>query len=144
MRRRPPRSTRTGTLFPYTTLFRSTDTAKSAFDTTTTQSDKTTLEVGVGSSNDVRSQGKVKSYKVLSQECTDKGCQAELEVSVEKLEYKSKTVNLKRDSISVVATGRLRNSKTADQLRQTVTDRSEEPRVVKACVSTCKCEWSRY
>src|SRR3546814_18083619 len=67
------------------TVTENTDTAKSAFDTTTTQYDKTTLEVGVGSSNYVRSQGNVKSYKVLSQECTDTDSNAELEVSVEKL-----------------------------------------------------------
>ncbi len=107
----------------YDTVTENTDTAKSAFDTTTAESGKTTLEIGVGSSNDVRSQGKVKSYKVLSQECTDKRCEAVLEVSIEKFEYKSKTAKLERDSISVVATGRLRNSKTAAQLRQAVTDK---------------------
>jgi curli biogenesis system outer membrane secretion channel CsgG len=100
-----------------------TDTARSAFDTTTATSGKTTVEIGVGSSNDVHSQGKVKSYKVISQECSDKRCEAVLEVSIEKFEYKSKTAKLERDSISVVATGRLRNSKTALQLRQAVTDK---------------------
>jgi curli biogenesis system outer membrane secretion channel CsgG len=105
------------------TLTENTDTAKSAFDTTTATSGKTTVEIGVGSSNDVRSQGKVKSYKVISQECTDKRCEAVLEVSIEKFEYKSKTAKLERDSISVVATGRLRNSKTAVQLRQAITDK---------------------
>ncbi|HWK71824.1 MAG TPA: CsgG/HfaB family protein [Burkholderiaceae bacterium] len=116
------KETREGGIF-HDTVTDNTDTAKSAFDNTTATSGKTALEIGVGSSNEVRSQGKVKSYKVLSQECTDKGCQAELEVAIEKFEYKSKAAKLERDSISVVATGRLRNSKTAAQLRQAVTDK---------------------
>ncbi|MGB3290211.1 MAG: CsgG/HfaB family protein [Burkholderiaceae bacterium] len=116
------KETKEGGIF-HDTVTGNTETAKSAFDNTTATSGKTALEIGVGSSNEVRSQGKVKSYKVISQECTDKGCQAELEVSIEKFEYQSKVAKLERDSISVVATGRLRNSKTAAQLRQAVTDK---------------------
>src|SRR3546814_10495856 len=49
MIRRPPRSTRTDTLFPYTTLFRSEDTDGSeAITSVTVTIDAGTLELGAG------------------------------------------------------------------------------------------------
>lgn len=83
-------------------------------------SSKTTLEAGIGGTTDVRSQGKVKRYNVVKQECTDKGCTVELSVTIEKFEYKSKEPKLERDSIAVVTTGRLRNSASAAQIRELV------------------------
>src|SRR5690606_16026066 len=53
------KETREGGIF-HDTVTDNTDTAKSAFDNTTATSGKTALEIGVGSSNEVRSQGKVK------------------------------------------------------------------------------------
>lgn len=86
-------------------------------------SSKTTVEAGVGSTNDVRAQGKVKSYSVVKQECGGKGCMVELSVTVEKFEYQAKTPKLNRDSIAIVTTGRLRQSALAGDLRQSVMDK---------------------
>ncbi|WP_368640142.1 CsgG/HfaB family protein [Castellaniella ginsengisoli] len=84
---------------------------------------RTTIEAGIGSENRVTSQGKVKGYKVIKQACENKGCEVDLEVTVEKIEFKSKAPQAKRDSIVVVATGRLRKSANADRLRQALTDK---------------------
>lgn len=87
-------------------------------------SSKTTVEAGVGSTNDVRAQGKVKGYSVVKQECGgSKGCMVELSVTIEKFEYKEKSPKLDRDSIAVVATGKLRTSALSADLRQSVTDK---------------------
>jgi len=87
-------------------------------------SSKTTVEAGVGSTNDVRAQGKIKGYSVVKQECGgSKGCMVELSVTIEKFEYKPKTPKLDRDSIAVVTTGKLRQSALANDLRQSVTDK---------------------
>ncbi|WP_459617951.1 CsgG/HfaB family protein [Bordetella sp. 2513F-2] len=86
-------------------------------------SSKTTVEAGIGSTNDVRAQGKVKGYSVVKQECGgSKGCMVELSVTIEKFEYKARTPKLDRDSIAVVTTGKLRSSRLAADLRQSVTD----------------------
>ncbi len=84
---------------------------------------RTTIEAGIGSENRVTSQGKVKHYKVIKQACENKGCEVDLEVTVEKVEFKSKAPQAQRDSIAVVATGRLRKSANADRLRQALTDK---------------------
>jgi curli biogenesis system outer membrane secretion channel CsgG len=86
-------------------------------------SSKTTVEAGVGSTNDVRAQGKVKRYSVVKQECGGKGCTVELSVTVEKFEYHAKGPKLNRDSIAIVTTGRLRQSALAGDLRQSVMDK---------------------
>jgi Rieske Fe-S protein len=86
-------------------------------------SSKTTLEAGVGSTNDVRSQGKVKSYSVVKQVCTEKGCTVDLSVSIEKIEFQNTDQKLKRDSIAVLTVGRLRNSDIAVALRRSVTEK---------------------
>jgi hypothetical protein len=84
---------------------------------------KTTVESGVGSTNDVRAQGKVKGYSVVKQECGgSKGCMVELSVTIEKFDYHAKSPKLRRDSIAVLSTGRLRQSALAAALRQSVTD----------------------
>src|SRR5690606_10612415 len=99
------------------------DTSTTSAELTASGSSRKTFEAGIGSTNDVQSSGKVTSYEVLSQACTDKGCEVQLSVSVEKLEFKSKTAGIERDSIAVVTTGRLRNGKTATQLREAITDK---------------------
>jgi len=86
-------------------------------------SSRTTIEAGMGSENRVASQGKVKGYKVLKQSCEAKGCQVDLEVTVEKIEFQSKAPQARRDSIAIVTTGRMRRSAHADQLRQSLTDK---------------------
>ncbi|WP_323018222.1 CsgG/HfaB family protein [Castellaniella sp.] len=84
---------------------------------------RTTVEAGMSSENRVTSQGKVKGYKVLKQSCENKGCEVDLEVTVEKTEFQSKAPQAKRDSIAIVTTGRLRKTANADQLRQSLTDK---------------------
>ena len=84
---------------------------------------RTVIEAGVGSENRVVSEGKVKGYKVVQQSCAAKGCEVDLEVTVEKIVFSSKAPQAQRDSIAVVATGRLRKSASADHLRQALTDK---------------------
>ncbi|WP_143218563.1 CsgG/HfaB family protein [Achromobacter xylosoxidans] len=87
-------------------------------------SSKTTVEAGVGSTNDVRAQGKVKGYSVTKQECGgSKGCMVELSVTIEKFEYQAKSPKLERDSIAIVTTGKLRRSALSADMRQSVTDK---------------------
>src|SRR3546814_20820117 len=52
MIRRPPRSTRTDTLFPYTTLFRSADAHAVSLRREQLSTDKANLETGAGTSAD--------------------------------------------------------------------------------------------
>lgn len=100
-----------------------TKTNSGAAQVTASGSTKTTVEAGMGSATDVSSQGKVKSYRVIQQKCEDKRCEVDLEVTVEKFDFKPKTAKLERDSIAVVTTGKLRNNRNADQLRQAITDK---------------------
>jgi curli biogenesis system outer membrane secretion channel CsgG len=86
-------------------------------------SSKTTIEAGMGSATDISSQGKVKRYRVLRQECGDKRCEVELEVIIEKFDFKPPSAQISRDSIVVMTTGKLRASGNADQLRQAILDR---------------------
>lgn len=100
-----------------------TKTTSGAAQVTTSGSTKTTIEAGVGSSTDVSSRGKVKGYKVIAQKCEDKRCEVDLEVTIDKFDFKPKTAKLERDSIAVVTTGKLRNNRHSDQLRQALTDK---------------------
>src|SRR3546814_14430216 len=111
MIRRPPRSTRTDTLFPYTTLFRS------------VRDDNTVEQVPV--SIGARRRGDVEIVDGLA--VGDR-------VVVEG------TVKL-RPGVSVV------EHAAATPVQPVATDgpgRSEERRVGKECVSTCRSRWSPY
>src|SRR3546814_12262445 len=101
MIRRPPRSTRTDTLFPYTTLFRSIANHK----------------------------GEVVSNKVI-QKTIEEVIQAE----DKKCPYSDQQL------VKVLA------KRGFEIARRTVTKyrRSEDRRVGKACVSTCRSRWSAY
>src|SRR3546814_18771728 len=107
MIRRPPRSTRTDTLFPYTTLFRSPDPVANPCDPTSV------AIVGFCSDNRFN--------------------------SVPKTQY---TLNLDYvlpldDKIGKISFG----GRLYHQSSVALTDRSEERRVGKECVSTCRSRW---
>src|SRR3546814_11218712 len=100
MIRRPPRSTRTDTLFPYTTLFRSAGQARVAFED---------RQVRLG--------------------------QRHLQVVEHGAEERPVARHL-RESFAAIR---------IDTMLQRVADaRSEERRVGKECVSTCRSRWSPY
>src|SRR3546814_13170064 len=109
MIRRPPRSTRTDTLFPYTTLFRSRLEGGLAV--------RGTEDVfGLGSS--LRMNAAHEIDEPLDRLPLRLLCQPEA---------------LQRLAIGAIGIGKF------DDLR-----RSEERRVGKACVSTCRSRWSPY
>src|SRR3546814_12810808 len=98
MIRRPPRSTRTDTLFPYTTLFRS----KVAF-------------TGGGLSGQKVYETAASGLKKVS------------------LELGGKSPNIVFDDCVM-----------DDAVKGAISGRSEERRVGKECVSTCRSRWSPY
>src|SRR3546814_11959507 len=106
MRRRPPRSTRTDTLCPYTTLFRSHPDAGK-----TTLTEKLLLFAGA-----IQIAGSVKARKASRHASSD---WMEIE---------------KQRGISVASS----------VMQMEYRDRSEERRVGKECVSTCRSRWSPY
>src|SRR3546814_14575351 len=101
MIRRPPRSTRTDTLFPYTTLFRS-----------------------VAKSSDVP----LVTLKLVIDggDAADPSGQAG------------------RGDIAAALALKGAGGHSADELAQAIAARSEERRVGKECVSTCRSRWSPY
>src|SRR3546814_12913961 len=106
MIRRPPRSTRTDTLFPYTTLFRSTF-AHCPEDL-----------LGL------RTQGPARSPRLL--------CQSQL----------GQVLQAAKQERTVPASTQV--PRDAVQIDHAITRRSEERRVGKECVSTCRSRWSPY
>src|SRR3546814_12544845 len=135
MRRRPPRSKRTDTLFPYTTLFRSGET------------------VLVRGSRDQNWYGNASlTYRVDSRSSIDTAVYANyFDASGNRLDvlnlgafasyYRLVTRNLQA-SASVGL-----DSAKADDLDAVINamgQRSEERRVGKECVSTCRSRWSPY
>src|SRR3546814_13488807 len=102
MRRRPPRSTRTDTRFPYTTLFRS---FRSLGDG----------QVDFGSIFSKMAQYDYDGWAVLEWEC----CLKDPEQGA-------------REGASFIS----------DHIIQVAGHRSEERRVGKECVSTCRSRWS--
>src|SRR3546814_14831560 len=124
MIRRPPRSTRTDTLFPYTTLFRSSQCGCQCDAADTLKSrqpldDQIVEAVGVDPVDDEAVRPPLADTPPVDH------CLAKGEIGG----------RLDRD----MATS------AAEQLRlQEPRDRSEERRVGKECVSTCRSRWSPY
>src|SRR3546814_19122312 len=109
MIRRPPRSTRTDTLFPYTTLFRS---------------------------------NKASATQIDDEEAKRKSIQSvEIGVSVLKVLADAEGPQRLRD---IAAVSGLSRSQAHRYLLSYVNTRSEERRVGKECVSTCRSRWSPY
>src|SRR3546814_12998107 len=109
MRRRPPRSTRTDTLFPYTTLFRSLREIRPIDADPGRPRDRGQVDGVIG-----RSAGRKQA---------DDGVDDRLFIDAQ----------AQWPIIVAIPT----------DMRQTV-DRSEERRVGKECVSTCRSRWSPY
>src|SRR3546814_14968816 len=127
MRRRPPRSTRPDTLFPYTTLFRSIGNIwlRRTIDLTAEQAAKGgTLSIGVIDDLDMSF---VNGHPVGN----SFGWSEERHYGVP-----AALLRAGRNEILVVAS----NSWGAGGF----SSRSEERRAGKECVSTCRSRWSRY
>src|SRR3546814_13130679 len=124
MIRRPPRSTRTDTLFPYTTLFRSTD--EEAFRVSDVENrsrkDITDWERGIEYSRAL-----AEFYNGSQNEMAE-----HLKISRSWLSRLLDVVRLPEAIIAAFAD------------RHDITVRSEERRVGKECVSTCRSRWSPY
>src|SRR3546814_19417884 len=123
MLRRPPRSTRTDTLFPYTTLFRSTGGGQPG------DSGRLLLASGeiVAITNTIKGDGPDGIIHVPG------GDSAALKVGIAgKLE------------IDWERRHRLMRMHTCLHLLSALVPRSEERRVGKECVSRCSSWWSRY
>src|SRR3546814_15769136 len=118
MIRRPPRSTRTDTLFPYTTLFRS-----NGMDT---------FNAGV-QYNDFKG--------TVAADISDNVALADYLVSLGQAESDERVVGFR------IASGENRATPVTDvslvaYLLRSAEFRSEERRVGKECVSTCRSRWS--
>src|SRR3546814_17462285 len=116
MIRRPPRSTRTDTLFPYTTLFRSIKARHAAQNSCLAKTNtcpvwQWKLSTAAGDRHFVRTCDRF-------------------------LPSLSRT--------SYFGTGDAREPATDRSISSTPDSRSEERRVGKECVSTCRSRWSQY
>src|SRR3546814_14711100 len=119
MRRRPPRSTRTATLFPYTTLFRSVLTRRAY--AVELRHDRRKLVIGVVDAERLAAADRtvLRQFRHDAVEC--------LEAAAGDTEWRCRL-----PSFAVEA---------EDSFHET---RSEERRVGKECVSTCRSRWSAY
>src|SRR3546814_14290905 len=123
MIRRPPRSTRTDTLFPYTTLFRSPDwSTKSSINF----NNATSSNYGCATNSNLAAM--VADPNDLIKGATD---------TRNDTAAATRPVRTYREKTQTGASGTL---KAAD----TTSGRSEERRVGKECVSTCRSRWSPY
>src|SRR3546814_13132071 len=123
MIRLPPRSTRTDTLFPYTTLFRSTS-------TTSSTSSRIHLNIGM---NAAIATGMNLHVAFGTETCLDAGTKVHVKAGVNLVLEAGVMISLKvgGSSITIGPAG-------------VTLDRSEERRVGKECVSTCRSRWSPY
>src|SRR3546814_20750347 len=120
MRRRPPRSTRTDTLFPYTTLFRS-------VRAVLVDEEEATPLPFIGSMSRENGVGPVLASmrQVLNLDLAEFRAQGSAEAGFALLRSRAEAAG-----IYVLLIGNL--------------GRSEERRVGKECVSTCRSRWSPY
>src|SRR3546814_20892488 len=122
MIRRPPRSTRTDTLFPYTTLFRSRCHYHHSFD-----SDRGPVRPGRWLRN--------RALRALCA-CMSGGGRADLRSSA--------AARFHQKLFLLVARQRPQFSDVVAICDASCAGRSEERRVGKECVSTCSLWWSAY
>src|SRR3546814_11959510 len=125
MIRRPPRSTRTDTLFPYTTLFRSLGVAAAAEELVAA------LLLGPGLRHVTAHQGGID----LQEGAADVLSEGEVALPVAAVEV---VVENAADAACPAAVG------NEEVLVAPLLERSEERRVGKECVSTCRSRWSAY
>src|SRR3546814_19387095 len=113
MIRRPPRSTRTDTLFPYTTLFRSCRGFEDEAGTGVARDGKIGFEIAA----------KAGAALLLAQQ-DDRGEVRQIDAFVKDHRGFEPAVGQRRTAVEM--------------------GRSEERRVGKECVSTCRSRWSPY
>src|SRR3546814_11567374 len=126
--RRPPRSTRTDTLFPFTTLFRSKLVLEqiTALNTTTAGMIDSTGTLLKTQSGEIHKQA------------------ASSTIPLETLQRAFQNIYDTMDTIDRFKLEALGNMKqTVTVLTSEVEKRSEERRVGQECVSTCRSRWSR-
>src|SRR3546814_11705398 len=117
MIRRPPRSTRTDTLFPYTTRFRS-------------QSLSRVLGQLVREGFITQRPGlRDRRQRLLA--LTDKGRELENKLT-------------ERQRVRIAAAYRTAGAEAVEGFRTVLLNSTEERRVGKECVSTCRSRWSPY
>src|SRR3546814_11969028 len=119
MSRRPPRSTRTDTLFPYTTLFRSVEVGK-------------THVVGAGGDALQR------TGRALA------GVDGDVEAGGLVIALLQGIEERRGRTLDHPVEGELDLGFRGGSPGRTETERSEERRVGKECVSTCRSRWSPY
>src|SRR3546814_15613057 len=119
MIRRPPRSTRTDTLFPYTTLFRSTVAALNGLGASQDGASHRLLLIAGGD-------GKGQDFSPLKEPIA---------------KYVSTVLLIGRDATTIRQA--IQATVEADNV-VIITCRSEGRRVGKECVSTCRSRWSPY
>src|SRR3546814_12589030 len=125
MIRRPPRSTRTDTLFPYTTLFRSALQTYLATDETRRATHISLISQVAG------------SYLSLA---------ADLDLqrlAHDTLRSRQDAYDLQQDLVEIGNASQLELRQAESEL-ESARARSEERRVGKECVSTCRSRWSPY
>src|SRR3546814_11659017 len=146
MIRRPPRSTRTDTLFPYTTLFRSRTSASWAASSCCTSRAQENTQSTQGRDCLVRRRD---GHRLPERYwIADRTTSAKRSISVEvaraqvsvRLEHGLSLTN--RIDIKDEHNGRHRHAAT--HLRHARDQSTEEPRVGKACVSTCNYRWCTH
>src|SRR3546814_19512650 len=126
MIRRPPRSTRTDTLFPYTTLFRSYD-SKSG-------------EPGFFSRYACQAVAGRNGRRDASFEFGTNPCS---EIILRPFQFCNLTEVVVRSGDTVESlTRKARIAAILGTIQSSFTDRSEERRVGKECVSTCRSRWT--
>src|SRR3546814_18953297 len=132
MIRRPPRSTRTDTLFPYTTLFRSLDVLIANYNGTVHSSlaGRSPLEYLAWSQHRFRD---VHPLRHANATAVERINSMYARVRVRGGNGRRPFINFRNAAYSCAAF-----SHSYELIR------SEERRVGKACVSTCRSRWSRY
>src|SRR3546814_20001875 len=135
MIRRPPRSTRTDTLFPYTTLFRSLDLTQSDSGSLLLAEEQVDLETLCAESAEVARAGAERKNIEFVLELSPSvgvviGDRSRLHQALEHI--------LKNAVAYTEGGGRVLLKADGNPVEA----RSEERRVGKECVSTCRCRWS--
>src|SRR3546814_14995112 len=129
MLRRPPRSTRTDTLFPYTTLFRSLEDVDAFFDTYYAPNNAVLTIVGDFVMEDAKKWVEQYFANIPSSDLPEKPDISEPRQTQEKR-------FTKEDKLA---------NKPAIAIAYKMPDRrTEQRRVGKECVRTCKSRWSTY
>src|SRR3546814_17677827 len=135
MIRRPPRSTRTDTLFPYTTLFRSGKDRRGSSSPEPPPSRPTAWSPRPPRRRQGQSVPGPRSKSLAPS--LSPSIPGQPHRLLEQVERDVEAAQYRRDLLPAIAFGRLDQPRDRDS-------RSEERRVGKECVSTCRSRWSTY